>query len=104
MFLITPGQIEELADLLTDPLRPADLLGTILTAADTRPPSLDRAGVERIGIVAHHLFWPKRSSGVFIPLTDISEAAVLKAYRDLLKQKREETVDGEGVVKELQAM
>ena len=46
----------------------------------------------------------KASHGVFLPLETIDEKAVLKAYRDLLKQKPQEPTEGEGVTKELQAL
>ncbi|MGD0461552.1 MAG: UvrB/UvrC motif-containing protein [Tepidisphaeraceae bacterium] len=105
VFLILPGLIEEIADLLEEPTRPSELLGAIFSAAEEHAGvPLDAQGVERIGIVAHHLFSPKQSQGIFLPLADISEKAIVKAYKDLLRQKRPDDVEGEGVVKELQAM
>jgi excinuclease UvrABC nuclease subunit len=104
LFLILPGLIEEIADILSEPTRPSELLGTIFSAAEqyanVRP---DTKGVERIGIVAHHLFSPKQTQGVFLPLANISEKAIVKAYRDLLRQKRPDDLDVEGVIKELQS-
>jgi hypothetical protein len=57
-----------------------------------------------MGIVSHHLFQAKAVHGVFIPLAEVDEKSIAKAYRDLLKQKVQEPTEGEGVVKELQAM
>jgi excinuclease UvrABC nuclease subunit len=104
IFVIGAGWIEEIANLINEPQRPADLLRTILTAANPSQSALNTQGAERIGIVAHHLFQSRQTHGVFIPLADISEPAILKAYRDLRKQKPQEDSAGEGVMKELQAM
>jgi hypothetical protein len=41
---------------------------------------------------------------VFIRIDSIDEKAVAKAFRELRKQKVVEESEGEGVVKELQAM
>ncbi len=104
-FLITPGRVEEIAGLISEPVRPAELLRVAFTLAHERAAApIDPAGAERIGIVAHHLFLAKSTHGVFLPLDKIDEDAVTKAYRDLLKQKPTETAEGEGVLKELQAL
>jgi hypothetical protein len=39
-----------------------------------------------------------------MPLETLDEKQVIKAYRDLLKQKPAEPTEGEGVLKELQAL
>ena len=41
---------------------------------------------------------------MFLPLHSVEEKAVRKAFRDLRKQKAAEETEGEGVVKELQAI
>jgi excinuclease UvrABC nuclease subunit len=105
VFLITPGEVEEIACLPHEPARPADVMRLALTlAADRSPSAVDAIGAERIGVVAHHLFLAKATHGVFIPLDTVDEKAVQRAYRDLLKQKVPEQLEAEGVVKELQAM
>jgi hypothetical protein len=108
LFLILPGIIEEIADILIEPARPSDLLRAVfLTAEEHAGAPLDAKGVERIGIVSHHLFSPKQSRGVFIPLAelaDLSGKSLLKAYRAVIRQTRDEESEGEGVMKELQAM
>lgn len=100
-FLVTPGQVQPLACLSAEPTHPADLLRTALALSQQSPPLLDLAAAERLGIVTHHLFAPKHKQGVFLPLSTIDERALLKAYRELLKQKVDDETEGEGVVQEL---
>ncbi len=107
VFLVTPGDIEEVAGLIAEPTpsSAADLLRYVLAvAAARRGRAIDPTGAERIGVVAHHLFASKNTRGVFLRLDDVEEKALLKAYRELDKQKVAEETEGEGVVKELQAM
>jgi UvrB/uvrC motif len=105
LFLILPGLIEELLDLLSEPARPSELLGVIFAAADRHTAApLEEPAIERIGIVAHHLFSPKQTQGVFLKLSDVSETSLIKAYKDLRRQKQPAEAEGEGVLKELQAM
>ncbi len=108
LFLILPGSIEEIADLIAEPAQGSEILRAVFTAAEARTESpLDKPGVERIGIVAHHLFWPSQSKGVFIPLAelaDLSGKALTKAYRTAIRAEQPEESESEGVLKELQAM
>ncbi|MDP9174985.1 MAG: hypothetical protein M3O30_14155 [Planctomycetota bacterium] len=105
VLLILPGWIEEVANLIDEPRHPGDLLRAILTLAQERAgDSVDTEGAERIGIVSHHLFSAKSTHGIFLPLGSISEASLLKGYRELKKQKLPEESDVEGVLKELQAL
>jgi excinuclease UvrABC nuclease subunit len=106
VFLTTPaGQIIEVAGVIAEPSSPGELMRQILLLAhERRDQHLDEAGAERIGVVAHHLFLPKAKQGVFLPLDEIDEKSLLKAYRDLRNQKAPEDAIGEGVTKELQAM
>ena len=108
-FLITPGLIEEIAGVPFEPAKPSDLLRLALTlAADRGCDAVDPAGAERIGVVTHHLFQPRTHPGLFLPLATIDEKQIVKAYRDLQKQKKppedDPETDGEGVFKELQAL
>jgi excinuclease UvrABC nuclease subunit len=104
-FLITPGRIEEIAGIIDTQTPPADLLRHALAlAAERIADGVDTSGAERVGVVAHHLFLAKATHGVFIPLDSIDEKSIAKGYRDLLKQKVEPDNEGEGVVKELQAL
>jgi hypothetical protein len=104
-FLITPGHIEEIAGLISEPSRPSELMRLAFTlAAERASVAVDKFGAERIGVVAHHLFQAKAQHGVFLPLESIDERSVVKAYRDLLKQKPQDQAEGEGVMKELQAL
>ncbi|HEX4053043.1 MAG TPA: hypothetical protein VHX86_02135 [Tepidisphaeraceae bacterium] len=108
LFLILPGLIEEIADLLNEPARPSEILRCIFTAAeDNADFPLDAKGIERIGIVAHHLFSPKQSQGVFIPLVALADPLgrpLIKAYKTVAGAARPEESESEGVTKELQAM
>jgi excinuclease UvrABC nuclease subunit len=105
VFLITPGEVQEIACVPQQPTRPADILRLSLNlAAEHSPSFVDSIGSERIGVVAHHLFLAKATHGVFLPLDSVDEKSILRAYRDLLKQKGPEEVEAEGVMKELQAM
>ncbi len=104
VFVVTAGEIEHIADLLEEPKVAAELLQTIGRRAERgkgRP--LEEAGIERIGVVANHLFSAK-TRGVILPLAQVDEKALAKAYREIVRQKAAEEVEGEGVMKELQAM
>jgi hypothetical protein len=108
LFLVLPGWVEEIADLIAEPGQGSEILRTVFLAAEGRGEApLDRPGVERIGIAAHHLFWPGQSQGVFIPLAelaDLSGKALGKAYRTAIRAQTAEESESEGVMKELQAM
>ena len=104
VFLITPGRVEELVGLIAEPAKASDLLRLILESAAARQPRIDQTGIEVMGVVSHHLFQAKAVHGVFLPLAEIDEKSIAKAFRDLQKQKVQEPTEGEGVVKELQAM
>jgi excinuclease UvrABC nuclease subunit len=103
-FLVTPGRVEELAGLIAEPAKVSDLLRLVLETAAARPPQIDQVGIEVMGIVSHHLFQAKAVHGVFIPLAEADEKSIAKAFREHQKQKVQEPTEGEGVVKELQAM
>jgi hypothetical protein len=104
VFLITPGAIKEIAGLISEPLKSAELLRLALERAAGNPmDNVNQTGAERIGIVSHHLFSGK-NRGVFIRLFNADEKTVAKAYRDLRKQAPQEEIEGEGVMKELQAL
>jgi excinuclease ABC subunit C len=105
-FIITPGQIEELCGLIGPPEHPAELITAAMAEANAKPMDwLDSVGAERVGVVSYHLFSPKATQGVFLPLDRIDEKSILKAFRDLQKQKKDEVGEAtEGVTKELQAM
>jgi excinuclease ABC subunit C len=104
LFLVTPGRVEEIAGLIAEPAKASDLLRLVLESATARGAAIDQPGIEVMGIVSHHLFQAKAVHGVFLPLADVDEKSIAKAFRDLQKQKAQEPTAGEGVVKELQAM
>jgi excinuclease UvrABC nuclease subunit len=105
LFLITPGQIEQLATLLDEPARWTDLLRVILgRAAESSRQSVASQAAERISLVAWHLFAPKQTHGVFLRLGAIAENSLARAYREIRSQKPAEESEGEGVIKELHAL
>ena len=105
VFLIVRGAVEEVVGLIEEPVKAGEVLRYLLERAEEmRGRALTKAGVERIGLVSQHLFASKQTLGVFIRLDSIEEKVVGKAFRDLGKQKVVEESEGEGVVKELQAM
>lgn len=104
MFVITPGRIEEDLGLIGETIHPGQAMRVALErAAECSTPALDSAGIERLGIVAHHLFSGK-SGGTFIRLETIDEKSVAKAYRDVQKQPEPLLEEAEGVLKELQSL
>ena len=104
IFLITPGQIEEVAGVISESADFKSVLPCVHEALHRPQPPLDAIGAERIGVVAHHLFATKKTSGVFLPLGDTDDKTLAKAFRDVQKQKISEAADDEGLVKELQAI
>jgi excinuclease UvrABC nuclease subunit len=104
VFLITPGQVGEIAALIGDPSRSTDLLSDILERGGETEVELGEHGAERIGVVADHLFRSRKVSGVYLPIDRLDERSFAKAYRDLQKKKTLDAdgEDDEGVVKELQ--
>jgi len=105
VFVIAPGRIRQVACITREPERSGETLHSILNAtADAPTAAHDIAGIERIGVVTHHLFSAKHSHGVFLRLEDTDDRAIARAYRDLQKQSPQEETEGEGVVKELQAL
>lgn len=106
VFLITPGQIEEIAGLVDLPKDSGEVFSIALSLAQDRTvENLDPIGTERVGVVAYHLFQPRAVHGVFLALDSIDERSIVKAFRDVQKQKKDEvSEETEGVVKELQAL
>ena len=105
VFLIVKGEIEEAVGLIAEPVKAGEVLRFLLERIQELARSeLNEKGVERIGLVSHHLFSPKKAQGVNVQIDDLDEKALAKAFREIRKQKGEEEVPGEGVMKELQAM
>jgi len=102
VFLITPGRIEHIMSVLDESFDATEVMRAVLALAAVS--ALTAEGAERIGIIAHHLFSPKHSHGVFLPLNQLSEKSIARAYREIQKQKPPEATEDEGVIKELQAL
>jgi excinuclease UvrABC nuclease subunit len=104
LFLISRGTIEPVLCVLDERFKPSDVMRVALQAAEAAN-DLDQPGVERIGIVSHHLFSAKNTQGVFLKLATLDEKLISKAYRDLQKQAVvPDDIEDEGIVKELQAI
>jgi len=104
VFVITPGAIDEIGGLISEPASPAELLRLALeSAAGKCAERLDQPQTERVGIVTHHLFSGKHR-GVFLRLDTADEKAVVRGFRELQKQAPQEQTEGEGVLKELQSL
>lgn len=89
VFLIAPGAVELLACLPRMPVTAADLRHMALQRAqEVSSAPIDQAAVERIGVVAHHLFQSKRHPGAFLPLGDLDERSILRAFAELHKRNR----------------
>jgi excinuclease UvrABC nuclease subunit len=107
LFLITPGRIEEIADLIDESADASELLHYVFALSAKHPSApLDATGAERVGIVSNHLFVAKAAHGVFLPIDALDEKSLAKSFRDLQKQKTQspDEFEGEGVLKELQAI
>lgn len=103
VFLITPGRIEPIATVLNAGDACGEVLGAILKRAEAFGHTpIDKAGEERMAVVASHLFAPRGKGGSFIPLHDVSAELLQKACKELVKTRAPESeVDDEGIVKEL---
>jgi hypothetical protein len=87
LFLVVQSGVVEVLGLLDLPSDPTLLIQFIRqAAADLEPRLPDAAAVERMALVAHHLFAPKRAAVPFIPLADLSAATLGAAWRTLRKQ------------------
>ncbi len=105
LFLITPAAIEEVAGVIDEPRNVSELLRIVLQRAqELSAQEMTEAAVERIGLVAHHLFSGKQPKGAFIKLAELEEKSLERTWRELGKQKAPQEAEGEGVLKELQAM
>lgn len=105
IFLVTPCAIEEVAGLTDEPQGTSELLRYVLDRAECRRSGpLDDPAIERIGLVAHHLFSGRHPKGIFLRLEELEEKALVRGFRELSRQKVPQEAEGEGVLKELQAM
>lgn len=100
LFLATSTGITELAALLREPTDPGALIGLALqnaSVSEASPPEPQRSRL--LGIVAHHLFTTgKKAAGIFIPLSELTEAALVKGFKDLFKQVEPSAEEAEPVL------
>ena len=104
VFLILKGQIEQILCVIDEMFKPSDVMRIALTRSAEQSGDMEMPDVERIGIVANHLFTAKNVHGVFLSLAKVDEKSIAKAYRDLQKQAIVGESEDEGIVKELQAL
>jgi excinuclease UvrABC nuclease subunit len=106
VFLITPGRVEEIMGLIDEPQHGSEILKLMLAlAAERTADSLDPVSAERVGVVSYHLFEPRATHGVFLPVGSIDERSFSRAFRTVQKQKPADVAEeSEGVVKELQML
>lgn len=104
-FVVTPGHIAHVACLVDEPRSASSLLRLVFEQGEQPTPlPMTREHAERVGVVSHHLFTGKSHPGVFLPLAEVDDRSIAKAYRELMRQKRREETDAEGVTKELQVL
>jgi hypothetical protein len=104
VFLIAGGVVVAAEPLRAEPDQAIvhGLIGRGMELAEAqRHHRPDRAGIERIGIVSHHLFAAKQNGGVYVPLEKADLKSLAKAYREVAKQPEPQEHPGEGVVKDL---
>jgi len=106
VFLIWPGGIEIIACVRGQPDRVSELLGIAAERIESqgRKP-LDATGVERMGIVAQHLYAAK-GSGIFVAMDQLQDANLAKAIGQVIRRKEPAEVEtqDEGVLRELASM
>ncbi|HWB54452.1 MAG TPA: UvrB/UvrC motif-containing protein [Tepidisphaeraceae bacterium] len=104
LFLITPTMIDEPLCICYSPNNWAEIFNFLSHRKNSASSSaLDQAAAERLAIVASHLFMPKKQ-GVFLAWSDVNEATLARAYRQLGKQKESPDSVDEGMVKDLQSL
>ena len=102
LFLILPSGIQEFCGLITEPKSSSDLQRTILKAAEQQH-EIDENIPQWMSIVLNHLFAAKRTSGVFLHITELDDRSLTAAFRELRKQKVAEESE-EGLINELQSL
>ena len=107
-FLITPGRVDAIGDLPDGPGSAPGLIREALLRAESAGAAPDSIGLERIGVVTHHLF-SRKPSGVFLPLDTLDERTLAAGYRELQRQRQPDAAEtlgdegDEGVQRQLQA-
>ncbi len=102
VFLIAGGHVEQFLSIMREPSHSPDILKRVHErASDFVGQPITSEGAERVGLVAGHLFSARHAQGAFIPLSELDEKTLLRAYRDVGRQKHQPESDGEGIIKEL---
>lgn len=98
LFSVTPSEVRCVACLRSEP---KELMLRLDALRELQSPvplaELDAPALERLGLVVKHLFAVR--GGVFLHADDLTDRAILAAYRQLAKRPApEEALDDEGVV------
>ncbi len=93
LLLITPGQIRHVCTLKAPPEAASDLLRTVYHTAEearrtARP--LTEAGADRMAVLANHLYAGKHQRSVFLPVAELNEKTLSKAYKKVIASKSED--------------
>jgi excinuclease UvrABC nuclease subunit len=105
VFLVTCSEIEEAAAIIEVSADHSELIAHMRDRArahDERP--MTTAATEGVGLVARHLFSPKKLRGQFVPLDALDGPTLRQACEALKKPDLPEEVETEGVTKELNAL
>lgn len=109
VLLVTPGVVTEEFGVMGEVAHVGELLRHLLEEAERRRGlGVDSAGAERMAVVSQHLFRPKRTTGVFLPLSELDErglrAGLREAGKPVVVRRGRSAVVGdeeEGVTREL---
>ena len=104
LFLISLSGIEEFAGIIAEPKSSSDLQRLMLETLRESSEPIDENAGEWISIIVHHLFAAKRTSGVLMHVTELTDRSLLAAFRELRKQKVNDEADDEGLMNELQSL
>jgi excinuclease UvrABC nuclease subunit len=103
LFLMLPSGIQEFCGLITEPKSSSDLQREILQTAEKQE-AIDENITQWMSIVVNHFFAAKRTSGVFLHISELNDRSLTAAFRDLRKQKVTEESEEEGLINELQSL
>lgn len=97
VFFVSPWSVTHVASLVGEPTHGSALLRYLLEHACRTPQDPpDALAAERIAVVTAHLFAVKNTSGCVIHLGALEDRSLVKAYRDLQKQKAQGAEPGAG--------
>lgn len=106
VFLILQGRVIELLCLRDKSFDAEEVMRAAVDRAAALPlpaAAMSTDGMERIGLVVHHLFATKTAPGAFLRVGDLDREQIRQAYNAVMKRPEPVESDGEeGVTRELQ--